>query len=68
VYDEVDFSDTWVVHRYHVPDAAPGNYVFGNHLPYPPAPVTVAQFNVKRFGPPTGPTREPTGQWHPLAA
>ena len=51
VYDEVHFSDTWVVYRYHVPDAVPGDYVISNPgLPYTPAPVTVAQFNVKRFG------------------
>lgn len=54
VYDEVHFSDTWVVYRYHVPDAVPGNYDIGNTpLPYTPAPFTVAQFNVKRFEPST---------------
>lgn len=41
VYDKIDFADTWIVHRFHVPAAAPGTKELQISLPYSPPPVQI---------------------------
>jgi hypothetical protein len=41
VYDKIDFSDIWTVHRFHMPAAKVGNNAFETVLPYAPPPIEI---------------------------
>lgn len=51
VYNKVQFSDQWTVHRYHIPGAAAGTKELGIPLPYTPPAIEVTKCDKQTLQP-----------------
>src|SRR5581483_2572855 len=53
VYNKLQFSNQWTVHRYHIPGAAAGTKELGIPLPYTPPAIEVTRCDRQTLRPPS---------------
>jgi hypothetical protein len=63
VYNKVQFSDQWTVHRYHIKDAAAGTKELGIRLPYTAPAAEVTKCNRETLRPSSSADAAPFGSF-----